>query len=119
MAKRKQKEVIEIVSNDNFEKQYLLLEDFAKILRVVENSESLIFKYGDEEVTVDYSKIDKKNIKILSKKNTLLKNINYKENKIEVQGNRYDCLTLFCIKKYYYLPITKSDGKMIILTGGK
>lgn len=118
MAKRKQK-VEEIVSNDTFDKQFLLLEDFLKIIRVVENSESLIFKFEEEEVNVDYSNIAKKNLKILSKKNKLLKNINYKDNKIEVQGNRYDCLTLFCIKKSYYLPITKSDGSQIILTGGK
>lgn len=116
MVKRK---VIKEEIPKNFEIQHILFEDFIKILKVAQNSELLSLKMDGEDVKLDFSKSDNKKIKVLNKRNNLIKTLSYKEDNIEIMGNRYDCFTITCEKKQYYLPITKSDGNIIILVGGK
>lgn len=116
MAKRKKEDV-----PLSFETQEISLEDFDKIIRVVENSEVAYFSYDGKEVTIDYSKLLSKtnNLKILNKKGEVLKSINYKEKNIKISGNKFDCLDLLSLKKWFYIPITKSDGNIFVLTTGK
>lgn len=118
MAKRKEKKE---ETPSNFEAQEISLEDFEKIIKVVENSEVAYFGYDGKEVSVDYSKLLSKtnNLKILNKKGEVLKSINYKEKIIKIYGNKFDCLELLSLKKWFYIPITKSDGNIFILTTGK
>ena len=118
MAKRKEKKE---ETSSNFEAQEISLEDFEKIIKVVENSEVAYFGYDGKEVSVDYSKLLSKinNLKILNKKGEVLKSINYKEKIIKIYGNKFDCLELLSLKKWFYIPITKSDGNIFILTTGK
>ena len=118
MAKRKEKKEETPVI---FEAQEILLEDFEKIIRVVENSETAYFGYEGKEIIIDYSKLLSKsnNLKILNKKGEVLKSINYKEKTIKIYGNKFDCLELLSLKKWFYIPITKSDGNIFVLTTGK
>ena len=118
MAKKKKEIKKEVQSN--FEIQKLKLIDFEKLLKVISASENLSLMYDDKEVSVDISKLlDKKILKILNKKGDIIKTINYKIDEIDICGNRYDVFELICLKKYFYLPITKHDGSVITLISGK
>lgn len=116
MAKRK---IVKEDTPQNFESQHVIFDDFIKILRVVQNSEILTLKMDGEDVKLDLSKSDNKKIKVLNKRDNPIKTISYKNDVIEVIGNRYDCFEITCEKKHYYLPITKSDGSIMVLVGGK
>lgn len=116
MAKRKKlkEEIIQ-----TFDDQQIIFDDFIKILRVAQNSENLSLKLDGEIVKVDLSKSDKRKIQVLNKRDVLIKTLVYKEEIIKIVGNRYDCFEILCDKKHYYLPITKSDGNIMVLVGGK
>lgn len=116
MAKRK---VVKEESPQNFDLQHVTFDDFIKILKVVQNSEILNLKMDGEDVKIDLSKSDNKKIKVLNKRDNLIKTLSYKDDVIQIIGNRYDCFDITCEKKHYYLPITKSDGNIMILVGGK
>jgi hypothetical protein len=116
---KKKKEVKKEIQT-NFEIQKLKLVDFEKILNVISSSENLSLIYEDKEVFVDTSKLSSKNnLKILNKKGEVIKSINYKDDNIEICGNKYDVFEILCLKKYFYLPITKHDGSIMTLIAGK
>ena len=121
MAKKKAKIEKKQEISQNFPIQELDYEDFYKIVRSVENSDCLFFHFEDIPVDVDSSlMISKRKLLIKDKKGEILKTIVYKNvEKIAVIGNSYDCLKLFCEKKSYYLPITKNNGEMVNLIGGR
>lgn len=121
MAKKKIKIEKKQEIPQNFPIQELDYEDFCKIVRSVENSDCLFFHFEDNPVDVDSSlMISKRKLLIKDKKGEILKTINYKnDEKITVMGNSYGCLKLFCDKKSYYLPITKNNGEMVNLIGGR
>lgn len=121
MAKKKAKIEKKQEIPQNFPIQELDYEDFYKIVRSVENSDCLFFHFKDKPVDVDSSlMISKRKLLIKDKKGEILKTKNYKnDEKITVIGNSYDRLKLFCEKKSYYLPITKNNGEMVNLIGGR
>ena len=101
MAKRKEKkEETPII----FDAQEISIEDFEKIIKVVENSEVAYFRYDGKEISLDYSKLLSKtnNLKILNKKGEVLKTINYKEKTIKIYGNKFDCLELLSLKNFLF-----------------
>lgn len=121
MAKKKVKIEKKQEIPQNFPIQELDYDDFCKIVRSVENSDCLFFHFEDNPVDVDPSfMLSKRKLLIKDKKGEILKTINYKNvEKITVMGNSYDCLKLFSEKKSYYLPITKNNGEMMNLIGGR
>ena len=121
MAKKKAKTEKKSEIPHTFPVQEMDYVDFYKIVKIVENSDCLFFHFEDNPVTVDSSLMLKKGkMLIKDKKGDILKTITHKmDEKITVVGNNYDCLKLFCEKKSYYLPITKSNGDLVNLIANR